>query len=161
MEAARYAQFAPLAPYSRSQHLTLSRTSQSSGRYSLRFYWPVQIVGMKLSCIAATAVGGLVAPTLDHLLLSLGTNETTLYTSTDREGDITSAESYADASALDLDGLCYHSIVLAGPGEIGLEARWKRFAAGVPIYEDALISVTARFRRISEATARALIAEHG
>lgn len=152
------AQMAPVAPYTRSVTFTLSRTSQEAGRYRIPFQWPVVIQATKISVIAGSAAGGLVAPTLDALVMALSVSEEKSFTSSARDdGASDLGELYADAVALDVAQAPRNlQIVLATPGELGIYVRWKRWT-GSAIYEDAIVTVSALYRRCSPQEAREAI----
>lgn len=140
---------APIAPHTRSVMIALARTVEASGRYVIPFQWPVEVVGLHVNVIANSAeAGGLIAPTIEALLCDLSVNEGRKFTSAVRDSDLAAGSSFADLQALGLLAPRVISIPLGGPSELAFELRWKRWIAGAPIYEDALITISALFRRI-------------
>jgi hypothetical protein len=117
----------------------------------IKFASPVEVVGLSASVIAASAVGGLVAPLREHLLIDLEVNAENHFTAMERDSEVAHGSNFADLQAVDVALPRLVSIPIAGSGELGIDLRWKRFAAGFPIYEDALITISAMYRTISTA----------
>jgi hypothetical protein len=142
------AQLAPIAPYTKSILIELDADEQGSGRRVIPFAWPVEVVGITSSVIANDATQ-LVTPVVADLLVDLTVNEQRRYTSAARDSDIASGSTFADLAALDLMAPRVLSIPMGGTSELGFELRWKRFTAGAAIYRDALVTISAFYRRVT------------
>jgi hypothetical protein len=153
---------APVAPRTKSVVINLPADQESSGRYVIDFNRPVEIVSLYVSCIRATIVGGaLLVPTVDDLLADLTVNEGRRFTGTTKDSDVAQSSGFADLGALHVLTPRVLSIPIRGAGELGLELRWKRFTAGSPFYEGALVAVSALYRFVSEAEFEVLISKLG
>jgi hypothetical protein len=151
---------APLAPDTRSVMIALARTTEMSGRYTIPFQWPAEIRGFHLSVIANSAIGGLVQPTIADILVDLSVNEGRRYTSTVRDSNAAAGSGFCDLGAIGFQAPRSVSIPLAAPSELGIELRWKRWTGAV-IYDDALVSISALYRRCTAEEIARLQAEAG
>ena len=114
------------------------------------FQWPAEIVALHVDVIPGSSNGGaLVAPTVADLLCDLSVNEGRKYCSTARDSDLAPGSSFASLAALSILAPRVISIPLAATSELAFELRWKRFTAGAPLYEDALVTISALYRRIT------------
>lgn len=149
---------APLAPDTRSVLIALPRLTELSGRYTIPFAWPAEVRGFHVSVIQNSTVGGLLVPGINDFLVDLSVNEGRRYTSNVRDSNVAAGSGFCDLGAIGYQAPRGVSIPLAGPSEIGLELRWKRWT-GAAIYEDALISISALYRRCTPEEVARLQAE--
>lgn len=141
---------APLAPHTRSIVIAVPADSEATDRYVIPFQWPAEIVALHVDVIPGSSIGGaLVAPTVADLLCDLSVNEGRKYCSTARDSDLAPGSSFASLAALSILAPRVISIPLAATSELSFELRWKRFVAGAPLYEDALVTISALYRRIT------------
>lgn len=137
----------PSAPYTKSIALSLPGDEEQTERGQLRWMRPIVLVGLYFSVIEASD-DSLATPTLDDLLVSLGANESEQYTANVRSDALDLGDSeWADASALHWAraGRAM-ALALDGPSELFLSFRWKRPSVDSPIYNAALITVSAAYR---------------
>lgn len=137
---------APVAPETRTLLIDLARTVEMSGRFTIPFPWPAEVRGFHVSVIQNSAVGGLLIPTVNDLLIDLSVNEGRTYTSTVRDSSAAQGSGFADLAAIGYQAPRSVSIPLAASSELGIELRWKRWT-GAALYEDARVSISALFRR--------------
>lgn len=133
-----------IAPYTWEVQAALGRTVLQTGRIPLSFKKPVQIVGFYPSVIQGSAVGGLLLPTLDDILVLIDANEERRFTN--RLEQTTAAATGAGFVTLGALGAARAQRFLnlklrnAAP-DIGVQFRWKRDPTGGAIYEDALVGL--------------------
>lgn len=137
-------ELAAVAPYTWEVQATLGRTVLQTGRIPLSFKKPVKIVGFYPSVIQGSAVGGLLLPTLDDILVLLDANEERRFTN--RLEQTAAAATGAGFVTLGALGSARAQRFLdlklrnAAP-DIGVQFRWKRDPTGGPWYEDAMIGL--------------------
>lgn len=138
-------ELAAVAPFTWEVQAELGRTVLQTGRIPLDFRGPVEIVGFYPSVIASSAVGGgLLAPTLDDILVLLDVNNEQRFTN--RLEQTTAAATGAGFVTLGALGAARAQRFLdlkirnARP-DVGVQFRWKRDPNGVAIYQNALIGL--------------------
>ncbi len=160
------AQMLPVAPYTRSVHINLPWHQQESGRYPIQWNWPVDIVGMLFTVINTTENGQgqtFRVPLVSDFVCQLQVSNEKQYTSANDNSDFAAFADFCDLRALDVTngpqgGNRSTRIVIAGPGELGINVRWK-----VPqlaqITLNAGITASVYYRRVTPEQARAAIDE--
>lgn len=148
----------PVAPYTRSLHINLPWNQDESGRYVIGFNWPVDIVGLLFTVINSSdnAQGSAwLVPAHADLVCSLAVSNEKVYTSVSENSDVTTTQDFSDLRALDVvAGLRVTRIIIAGPGELGFNLRWKRTQIGAQRTLSALISASVMYRRCTPEDAR-------
>lgn len=152
-------ELAAVAPFTWEVQAALDGTVLQTGRIPLEFRGPVEIVGFYPSVVVngAPAGGGLVAPTLDDILVLLDANNEQRFTN--RLEQTTAAATGAGFVTLGALGAARAQRFLdlriknARP-DVGVQFRWKVDPAGAAIFEDALVCLAffARYLEPGEVT---------
>lgn len=135
----------PVAPDTWEIRASLANDEEETPRVSLEFPGPTTVVGMYVSVIQDSEVGGLLIPTLDDLLVMVDLDNQRRFTSGPTQGQSVAASkssTYVTLATLDsrIRDL-YLNLASARP-ILGLTFRWKRFILGTPVYEGANIAVS-------------------
>jgi hypothetical protein len=77
-----------------------------------------------------------------------------------RDSNVAAGSGFCDLGAIGYQAPRSVSIPLAGPSELGIELRWKRWTGAV-LYDDALVSISAIYRRCTPEEIARLQAELG
>jgi hypothetical protein len=133
----------PIARDTWEVDILLTADQEASGRVPLNFPYPGVLLGVKCTVVQNTDVGGgLFVPTTDDIKLSLDINEERRFTRTVRTNVVgQSPTSFVTLSAMDLRERFLALQLMGATPDVGLEVRWKRFTAGTPLFEDALVSL--------------------
>jgi hypothetical protein len=147
----------PAAQYTRSTHINMPRTDLESGRYRIDWNWSVIVLALKFTIRNASAVGqGLLAPSLNDLVVNIEYSNEKLFTSTSRDSDaLPVGDTFCDVAAVDmLTAPRQLMIAMKGPCELGFRLRWLQFTAGTPRTEDAMVGINAIVRHCSDQEAQ-------
>jgi len=134
---------APVAPYTWEVQALLARTAIETGRIPLRWNRPVEILGFYASVRQASAVGGLILPTPDDVVVALSANQENRFTNRLEDAAATGqAESFVTLAALSVQVPRLTRIQLrnASP-QIDVAFRWKTNVPATPTFEDASVSL--------------------
>jgi hypothetical protein len=133
----------PVARRTTEIHLALANNILESEDQAIDIDRPGTIIGFDIAVIIdGVAAGGLRTPSIDDVMLIIEGNDLLgkLTKREERDGTV-QGRFYSSARALDLSRRLM-MIDLSMPTKFRIQARWKRFISGTPIYEDALISVS-------------------
>jgi hypothetical protein len=134
----------PVARRTTEIHLALANNILESEDQAIDIDRPGTLVGLDIAVIidGVTVGGGLRAPTIDDVMLIVEGNDLLgkLTKREERDGTV-QGRFYSSARALDMSRRLL-MIELDAPTKFRIQARWKRFISGTPIYEGALISVS-------------------
>ncbi len=143
---------APVAPYTWEVQALLLRTIQETGRIPLRWNRPIEIIGMYAAVRQASAVGGLLVPTVDDVLVALSANQEDRFTNClEDTGQTAQAESFVTLGALSVAVPRLTRIMLTnGTPQVDVAFRWKAHnVIATPSFENAMISLSFYCRYIS------------
>lgn len=121
---------------------SLLGTQEVSEVIKMDFPGPCRLVGMYPSLSQPAPTGGLIAATLDDIMLQLDFNQERRYTA--QVGQTTQAQRSQGFVTLNAMNTLYRDLdieVLNERPVLGVQFRWKRFTQGTPIYPDQVVSL--------------------
>ena len=121
---------------------SLLGAQEISDRIPLVFPAPCRIVGLYPSLTLNAAVGGLIIPSLDDIMVYFDMNQQRRYTN--QIGQTTQAArqgGYVTLNSLNTLFRDLNVVVDNSRPEAGFQFRWKRFVQGTPIYPDFIVSL--------------------
>lgn len=121
---------------------SLLGTLETSETIQMTFPGPCKLVGMYPSLSGVAPTGGLVAPTLDDIMILLDFNQKRKYTA--QVGQTSQAQRSQGFVTLNALNTLHRDLEIEITNErpvMDVQFRWKQFTQGTPLYPDRIVSL--------------------